>query len=165
MGSLGFISTNTWLIIPIAVLFIMLLVYFLYIEIRSEIVKAQQKMELLIRSSVEPKFIEFSQEVNDIALLATEIWRIKSKISKISSELTDSQKRSIEASIDKFTTYLSQRDIEIIDYTGLKYNDGLNLDVLSINEGVDMEDAKIIETVEPAISYKGRVTRKAKVIL
>jgi hypothetical protein len=138
---------------------------FIYIKLKNEIIKSKKELENSLKLSVEPKFLQFSQDLDDIASLAIEVWRIKSKISKLSADLPDNKKRGIDSSVDKFVHYLNQHDIEILDYTGVRYNEGLNLDVLDVRDGIDIENTVVAETIEPAIVFKGNMIKKAKIIL
>jgi hypothetical protein len=137
--------------------------YILYKKIKNIIQSATFVIGKKIENSVEQKFIEFAPSVDDISSIAVEIWRINKRVEKLT--LPENSQKPITTSIEKLISYLKNKDIEITDYTGLKYNDGLNVDILSVNDGVQMENALIVETVEPAISYRGKITKKAKVIL
>lgn len=126
----------------------------LYIKIKED-----------IKYSVSPKFIESSINTKDLIELAVEVWRIEKRIGDLLTNLSDSQKVGMENSIRKIRAYLTKNDIEIIDYTKQKYNDGLNLDVLSIEKKAKLTTPIIKETIEPTILCKGQVIKKAKVIL
>lgn len=126
----------------------------LYIKIKED-----------IKYSVSPRFIESSINTKDLIELAVEVWRIEKKISDLLNNLSDNQKAGIENSLRKIKTYLTKNDIEIVDYTNQKYNDGLNLDVLSIEKKPRLAIPIIKETIEPTILCKGQVIKKAKVIL
>ena len=54
---------------------------------------------------------------------------------------------------------------EVIDYTGQVYNEGMNLDILSTEKDPDLKQSIISETHEPAVTHKGILVRKAKVII
>lgn len=123
------------------------------------------KIKELIAFSVSPKFIEISQSVNNLTELAIEIWRIEQKITKSASSLPENQQKGLETSIQKLKRYLERQDIEIVDYTGKKFNDGLNLDVLSVEKDPSIPESIVRETVEPTVMHNGQVIKKAKVIL
>ncbi len=133
--------------------------------VKGAISKSQKKIQEEIRFSVQPKFIQLSQGVAELVDLAAEVWRMNTRISKAGPDLPEIQKKGLEASIQKLTAYLGKYEIEIIDYTGKKYNDGLNLDVLSIEKDPSIEVPFVKETVEPTILCKGQVVKKAKIIL
>ena len=71
----------------------------------------------------------------------------------------------MENSIQKLKRYLEKYDVEILDYKNQKFNEGLNLDVLSVEKDSSIQEPQIKETIEPTIMLKGQVIRKAKVIL
>jgi molecular chaperone GrpE (heat shock protein) len=126
----------------------------LFLKIREE-----------IKSAVTPKFMSVSIEANEITDLAVEIWRIEQRIAKSASSLPENQLKGLENSIQKMRRYLEKYDIEIIDYKNHKYNDGLNLDILSVEKDPSIPEPMVKETVEPTIMLKGQVIRKAKIIL
>ena len=61
--------------------------------------------------------------------------------------------------------YLEKYDVSVISYTNQKYNEGLNLDILSIESDSNIFEPTIKETVEPTVMCKGQIIKKAKVIL
>jgi hypothetical protein len=61
--------------------------------------------------------------------------------------------------------FLDKYSIEIIDHTGEKYNEGMNVDVLSFEKDENVKIAIIKETVEPSISCKDHIVKRGKVIV
>lgn len=118
-----------------------------------------------IKFSVAPKSIELSLGVNELIDLAVEIWRMEQRITKSATSLPENQFKGLESSIQKLRRYLQKYDIEIIDYKNVKYNDGLNLDILSVEKDLTLPETIVKETIEPTIICKGQVVRKAKIIL
>ncbi len=118
-----------------------------------------------IKYSVTPKFVELSLGVNDLVDLAVEVWRMEQRVAKSASSLPENQLKGLENSIQKLKRYLEKYDIEIVDYKNQKYNEGLNLDILSVEKDPTLPEPMIKETVEPTIMLKGQVVRKAKIIL
>lgn len=118
-----------------------------------------------IKFSVAPKFIDISPATNDLIELAIEVWRIEQRINRVLPALPENQQVSLTNSIQKIKRFLSRCDIEIIEYTNQKFNDGLNLDVLSIEKVASQLEPIVKETIEPTIMCKGQVIRKAKIIV
>lgn len=118
-----------------------------------------------IKYAVSPKFVELSLGVNDLVDLAVEVWRMEQRIIKSASSLPENQLKGLENSIQKLRRYLEKYDIEIVDYKDTKYNEGLNLDILSVEKDPTLSEPRVKETVEPTIMCKGQVVRKAKIIL
>ena len=118
-----------------------------------------------IKYAVSPKFVELSLGVNDLVDLAVEVWRMEQRIAKSASGLPENQLKGLENSVQKLRRYLEKYDIEIVDYKNTKYNDGLNLDILSVEKDPSLLEPKVKEIVEPTIMCKGQVVRKAKIIL
>ena len=159
----------------IAVAGILLVLAFLYLLSRNGVRRQSSesdKFEELyrkiteeIKSAVAPKFTTVTVEANEITDLAVEIWRIEQRIAKSASSLPENQLKGLENSIQKLRRYLEKYDVEIVDYKDHKYNDGLNLDILSVEKDPSPPEPMVKETVEPTIMLKGQVIRKAKIIL
>lgn len=103
--------------------------------------------------------------VEEIIELAAEIWKIEQRILKANDALPEIHQKGLSSSLARLKNYLNKYDIEIKDYTGQKYNDGLNFDVLSREQDPTLEFPVVKETVEPTIICRGRVVKRAKVIL
>lgn len=164
--------TNTT-IIYLLVTFIVLLsvcaiIIFLFIrkKDRRDILKKLEDVGTKIRSdiktSVAPNFINLSPNTDDFIQFAIEIWRLEQSVFKMDEAFSENQKKKFINSVEKMKRYLEKYDITIIDYTGQKFNDGLNLDILS---GKINNESVIQETIEPTIMYRGQVIKKAKIIL
>ncbi|MFH0796978.1 MAG: hypothetical protein V2A65_07990 [Candidatus Omnitrophota bacterium] len=118
-----------------------------------------------INFAVTPKFVSLSSDMNDLVELTVEVWRIEQRIIKSLPALSENQRNGLENSIRRLRRYLEKHDIMIVDHTNQKFNDGLNLDVLSVEKDSSLTEPIIKETIEPTIMYKGLVVRKAKIIL
>jgi len=166
MEATNFVQQFIGILPLVVVIFIFtIFIFLIFIKIKLSISESQKKISDELRFSVQPKFIQLSQGVSDLVDLAVEVWRMNSRIKKIGLDIPDIQKKGLESSIQKFTNYLSRYDIEIVDYTGEKYNEGLNLDILSVDTDPNCEIPYIKETVEPTVICKGQVVKKAKIIL
>jgi molecular chaperone GrpE (heat shock protein) len=87
------------------------------------------------------------------------------RLVKSMSALPENQQKGLQISIEKLKRYVGKYDIEILDYTNQKFNDGLNLDILSVEKDPSLQAPIVKETIEPTILVKGQVVRKAKIIL
>lgn len=123
-----------------------------------------KKIKEDIRFSIQPMG-DVPMGVEEITELATEIWRIEQRLSKTADKISDVHKKGLENSVQRLKRYLQKFDVEIQDYTGQKYNDGFNFDILSREQDPSLEHPIIKETVEPTITCRGRIVKKAKVIL
>lgn len=166
---INFNSIAPVLAIAIVAVFLVLLSWFL---VRRRPIKNADKFEELflkikeeIKFAVAPKFMELSLGVNELVDLAVEVWRIEQRVAKSASSLPENQLKGLENSVQKLRRYLEKYDIQIVDYKNTKYNDGLNLDVLSVEKDPTLLEPMVKETVEPTIMCKGQVVRKAKIIL
>jgi len=165
---------NNFFQVFISVLFVLLLFITIYLlgkknsknDCLDKIDELYLKIKNDINYSIAPEFInKLSLGVNDLIDLAVEVWRIEQRIIKSASSLPEQQLKGLENSVQKLKRYLSKYDFEILDYKNQKYNDGLNLDILSIEKDLSLAEPVIKETVEPTILCKGQVVRKAKIIL
>lgn len=123
------------------------------------------KLSQEIKFAVAPKSLQLSVSANELVDLALEIWRMEQRLTKVANTLPENHRKGLENSILKLKKYISNYDIEIVDYTDQKFNDGLNLDVLSVEKDSAVTTPTVKETVEPTILVKGQVVRKAKIIL
>jgi len=117
-----------------------------------------------IESAVTPKFIDVSPQLKDLIELAVEIWRLENRINR-NMDIQESQKEILRNSIQKIKRYLEKNDLEVLDYTDKKFNDGRNLEILAVEKDPTVKDSIIKETKEPTIMCKGQVVRKGKVII
>lgn len=168
MSSFTFTSLNILLPIFVIIVLVAYLVIF-YLTFRrrqvSKIDEVYLKLSQEIKFAVTPNFLELSLGVNELTDLAVEVWRMEQRIGKSASSLPENQLKGLENSIQKLKRYLEKYDIEIIDYKNQKFNEGLNLDILSVEKDSSLQHPIVKETVEPTIMCKGQVVRKAKVIL
>lgn len=166
------IFNNQTPIMIIAVVTVICVAILLFVFKRNRSLRSTDKFEDLFKKikeeigySIAPKFIELSLGVNDLVDLAVEVWRMEQRISKSASSLPEQQLKGLENSVQKLKRYISKYDIEIVDYTNQKFNDGLNLDVLSVEKDQNIAAPIVKETIEPTILVKGQVVKKAKIIL
>lgn len=158
------------LVFSVAIVIFFVLLYFLLRRgdrdnTTNKLDEIYLKIKEDIKFAVAPKFMELSLGVNDLVDLAIEVWRIEQRIIKAFSVLPENQKKGLENSIQKLKRYLEKYDIEIVDYTNQKFDDGLNLDVLSVEKDSSLAEPIVKETIEPTIIRKGQVVHKAKIIV
>lgn len=161
---------NTILMAGLVIVFLFLLFPLIFNKRRhrngiDKFEELHKKIKEDIKFAVAPKFIELSMGVNELVDLAVEVWRIEQRIIKVTDILPENQKKGLENSISKLKRYVSNYDIEVIEYTNQKFNDGLNLDILSVEKDPNVGFSIVKETVEPTVLVKGQVVKKAKVIL
>lgn len=166
-----FLNPIITITLALVVLFIFTFLYFFtrkssqQIEGHDKFDELYKKISEEIKYAVAPKSINLSVGVAELVELATEVWRIEQRLAKVMESLPETQRKGLENSVHKLKTYVSKYDIEVIDYTNKKFNDGLNLDVLSIEKDPNVSTPTVKETVEPTILVKGQVVKKAKIIL
>ena len=159
------------LVLVIAIFFIFVFLYLLRrksgqsTEASDKFDELYKKISEEIKYAVAPKSINLNVSVTELVELAAEVWRIEQRLVKVADIIPENQRKGLENSVHKFKRYISNYDIEIVDYTNQKFNDGLNLDVLSVEKDQSVTTPTVKETVEPTILVKGQVVKKAKIIL
>jgi hypothetical protein len=118
-----------------------------------------------IRESVEPNFIKIEPSAESLANLAVEVWRLSKKLEEAKSSLSDDLNQKMQNSVTKFERFLAKHDLEVKEYTGQKYNPGMNLDILNTEKNPGSEQSIISQTHEPAVMHLGTLIKKAKVII
>ncbi len=118
-----------------------------------------------IQTSVKPHFIDIKPDAKAMFDFAVEVWRIEQRLLKTKTSIPENQWQSLEHSVQQFKKYLEKYDVDIIDYTGKKYNTGMNVDVLSVEKNANSVEATIKETVAPTITHRGQIVLKAKVVV
>jgi hypothetical protein len=118
-------------------------------------------MEFLIP----PEFLDVSIQTSDLIELAIDMWRLERRLAKALPLLPEEQKANINNSLQKLKRYLDKYNIEILDHTNQKYDEGQNLEVLAAEKDPNTKEPTIKETKEPTILYKGQVVHIGKVII
>ena len=131
----------------------------------SEIQAQLAQIRKDIQFSVAPKSLELSVETDDLVELAIELWRMERRLNKAIANLPEDQKEMLNNSMQKMKRYLDKKDIEILDHTDQKYDEGQNLEILAVEKDSKAGEPMIKETKEPTILYKGQVIHIGKVII
>jgi hypothetical protein len=156
-------NITTWLCLVIIVLLLLLIAAVVYnVKLSHLFFKLTNKN---IRESVQSRFLEISPSTQSLIELAVEVWRIEKRLAKATESLSGDQNKAFENSTAKLRRFLDKNDITFTDYTDQKYNEGMNLDILSIEKDPSISESVIKETHEPAVLHKGQVVKKAKVVV
>lgn len=141
-------------------------------KISNKTIENMPKIHLLIpenqkddKSDVAVKFLNVSIATKDLIELGIDIWRMEQRLNKALNSLPENSQELLKNSIQKIKRYLDKNDIEIIDHTNQKFNEGRNLDVLAAEQSSDISESIIKETKEPTILHKNQVVHKGKVII
>ena len=102
-----------------------------------------------------------SVQIEDLAEMAVDIWRLEKKVFKLKEHSSEYQSRPFESSLSRMKRILQKHSIEIIDYTNQKYNEGLNVEILSVEKDGTIIEPIVKETVEPGILYQGKMLKKS----
>lgn len=90
---------------------------------------------------------------------------IEQRINFLQDEIEKVKFVGLQRSLERIKNFLVKNDVEIIDYTNQKFNDGINADIVSIDDGAHGPESIISKTVEPTILCRGRIVKKAKIII
>lgn len=99
----------------------------------------------------------------DLSELALNYWRLTNWVTK-----SNADKKSIAYSaLKRINSYLEKKQIELLDLTGQKYDDGYAADVLGVESetGASEEELIVSEMVKPIIIFRGSVIKHGQVIL
>jgi hypothetical protein len=113
----------------------------------------------------EPKFkTAIAEDSSQLTIeIATTIWRLKRRLST-DGDASDIVRRS-SRDIESMSDSLQQSEIEIKDYTGQKYDDGMALQVLAFQPIPGLNQKQIIETIKPTIFQKNKTIQVGQVIV
>jgi len=111
------------------------------------------------------KIISESITTKDLMNLGIDVWRMEQRLNKIMQTIPETSQNLLKNSVQKIKRYLDKNDIEIVDYTNQKFNEGRNLDILAVEKSSNILESIIKETKEPTILYKNQVVNKGKVII
>lgn len=101
---------------------------------------------------------------SDIVKLSLAAWAIKKYSAKLTSENEiQSKLRPLQSSIQRLESTLQALKIEIIDYEGVRFNDGLNVEIIDTIKS-DTKEPTIRETIEPSVIFNGNLLHKARII-
>lgn len=124
-----------------------------------------QEVRKDIQFAVAPKFLEVSIQIKDLVELAIDYWRLERRMEKVFVSIEQNQKENLESSLQRIKRYLDKNDIEIIDHTNQKYDEGQNLEILAVEHDPEAEVDTIKETKEPTVLLKGQVIHIGKIIV
>lgn len=104
-------------------------------------------------------------EANFLSEFALLVWRLNSRLKTHENLSTD---KPLQAALNRIYELLNTHKVEIKDYTNLKFNEGLNVDVIEcekveISENDDKSEM-ILQTLSPSIIINGQIHKKAKII-
>ncbi len=128
-------------------------------------IRLSKKNRQKVKYPTQTRFINISPSARKMINLAIEIWRIKKRVNKINTKLSENEQRMFQNSLRNLDQFIGDYDLEVIDYTGREYNEGMNLEVESIEGDKSKEKFVIVETLEPTVLHKGEIIKKSKVIL
>lgn len=99
--------------------------------------------------------------------LALDIWRLRNRLSKLNDRLDQESLKPVFYYIESCERNLVELGIETKDdYTNELYKSSMNVDVVTY-ESIEMDgdEARVKETLEPAILIHGELYLKAKVVV
>lgn len=151
---------SIFLIVIIATLLLTALVG-LFITVKKDF----KKIDYQIKQSVLPKTLTISPQMQDVADMAIELWRLERRLAKVEEKLSSDENKALHNTVEKIKRFVQKNDIEVSDYAGQAYNEGMNLDIIASERDSSLKRSVVYETHEPAVRHKGVLIRKAKVII
>ena len=131
----------------------------------QNILSATESIKDEIKTTISSKQNEDSNNIKDLSEMAVDVWRLEKRLQKIGTNLPETQIKAFENSLQRLKRVLSKLDIETIDYSNQKYNEGMNLDIITIEKDNSIPYTMIREMVEPTVLSKGKIIKKGKVII
>jgi hypothetical protein len=130
-------------------------------------IPALKKIETMVSEMFVSMKFENQDTVWSLGDIAVEIWKIQKKLEKM--KLTwapDNSLRGMEISIEKINSVLVAQNIKILDYTGQKFNEGMNwIDIVSREKSDSTTFDIIQETLEPGIELCGVLKKRSRVVI
>lgn len=100
-------------------------------------------------------------QIKDLALTS---WALKKYTHKLLDENALQDKaRALLSQISKLENFLQSLEISILDLSGAKFIEGMNVEVLDTIKS-DIKEPIIKENIEPSIVFKGEIIHKARII-
>jgi hypothetical protein len=105
-------------------------------------------------------------DISSMIDLAIEIWRLQDRMKRMLAAV-GKEDPALAFAVDKIRDIFSQIGIEVRDLTGLPYNEGMSLDVLTCDypEGEKPTYRIIQETISPAVYFDGKLLKMSQVIV
>jgi hypothetical protein len=108
--------------------------------------------------------VEFSMTIDQICSLTLECWRLTKIEEKLKAGNERLELRRVVRSINEI---LQANDIEIVDYTGRIYDNGMVPEVVDFieEEGLQSACTVVDETISPTVIWHGRVVKVGKIVV
>lgn len=110
-------------------------------------------------------------DLENIVELSQIVWSIQ-KFSKrlFSEEGMENKGRALKSNIAKLEEFLKSQQIEIIDYSGIKYSDGMNINIIDevkLKEKSQEDECikRIKEMISPTILVKNELIKVGNAVL
>lgn len=105
-------------------------------------------------------FLNESQ-IKELALIS---WTIRKYTLKfINENRIEHKARPLQSTLSRLENFLLNCGVEIIDYEGAKFNDGMNVEIIDTIQ-IDTQESFVKESIEPSIICKGQMLHKARII-
>jgi len=106
-----------------------------------------------------------ADEDNALAKIATNAWRLKSKMVDPETGETRDEMKRVYRYLEAICESLGDIGVETIDETGRAYDSGMALKVISFEETAGLSREEIKETVKPTVRRQGRRVQMGEIIV
>lgn len=154
-------NMELYLIIITLMLAVIFLAAIAIIFILKLIIINQEKHERILFE----KYVDFKPDTKNLIELANCYWAMEKNFSKYEEELSDNNKRRLKNSLRKIESYLQNSDVDIKDYTGRQYIDGLNVEIVEKEIDEKTKKPTVSDVIKPAILYRGSLVQRSRVII
>jgi hypothetical protein len=104
-------------------------------------------------------------DVDALATLAIEAWRIKGRLAKLHETLAAKELRPLEISLAKMEEALATAGVLLDDPQGRPFHEGDPLEVLLFEPSPGLARSTVLQTVKPAVRVAGKLSRRAEVVV
>lgn len=116
-------------------------------------------------TKTEQRGLDFRQQSKLLADLATELWRVKQKMTDEQTGETKAEMRRPYRHVSSALDVLSEAGLEIQNHTGQVYKSGLALETLAFQPTPHVARETIIETIRPSIYFQNTQIQQGQVIV
>lgn len=106
-----------------------------------------------------------NENVENLIEISMDVWRMEKRINTFRDSFDENKLKLFENSIERLKRALNKSNIEIIDFTNQKYNEGQNVDILARETDPSITYAYIRETIEPTILHNQKIVKRGKIIV
>ena len=148
--------------------FCIFLIFSIFLFINKKIIFGKNKFDILyekisndIKYSMLPPSLDVESE--KMVDLARDVWRLKKHVLSLEDKVI---LEKLLYSVNRIEDYYKKHNVKVVDFTGSKYNQGMNLEVVhtKIDESNKSDEYFIKEVLEPAVFINEKMVYRSKIV-